>query len=198
MVFQLFMIKKTEIEEIIVRCKDEDRKAQKLVYESYYARYFTLCLRYLGNSDLAAEAVNQLFLKVFTNIKTLKETKLFEGWMKRICINVCITEIRRNKDNLFESITDDSHFEGLTENNQAISNLTTEELLILITKLPTQMRNVFNMYVIDGFKHDEIAKILNISTGTSKYHLHQAKAKLKEKVEMNMEVKTENKMRSYG
>ena len=76
------MIEKTQIEKIINQCIAEDRSAQKLVYESYYDRYFALCKRYLNNDDLAKETLNKMFYQVFTNIKKLKNPNLFEGWMK--------------------------------------------------------------------------------------------------------------------
>jgi len=91
----VFMIDKIKMENIIEQCKARNRVAQKLIYESYYDRYFTLCKRYLSSDDLAKEAVNKMFYQVFTNIKKLRSSNLFEGWMKQICINTCLNVINK-------------------------------------------------------------------------------------------------------
>lgn len=191
------MIKKDEIRGLVDRCAQGDRHAQKIIYESYYNRYFTLCFRYLARQDSAADAVNQMFFNVFKSIDQLKEVSNFEGWMKRICINVCLTEIRKNKEKPTVHLEDQYNSSSNSVDNQALSNLTMEELLELVTQLPVQMRKVFNLFVIDGYRHEEIANLLDISEGTSKFHLHEAKARLKEAI-LNRQETKKIKIVQYG
>ena len=184
------MIKKSEIDDIIKRCKEDDRRAQLLIYKSYYDRYYTLSLRYMEDHDLACDVVNQLFFKVFTQIDQLKDVKLFEGWMKKICINFCLNEIKKNKAFLFQDIETTVANDLPHSNNEGDSNIGMEELLDIVMRLPVQMRTVFNLYSVDGFTHQEIGKELGISIGTSKYHLHQAKGKLRRIIEEYSSIKT--------
>ena len=193
------MINKSEIETIVQQCIAEDRKAQKRVYESYYERYFALCKRYLGRHDIAADVLNKTFYQIFTNIKSLKNPYLFEGWMKQICINTCLNEIKKNKKNMIINI-DDSAPSALPQiDNEGLENLEMEDLLAMVMELPWRMRSVFNLYVIDGYKHNEICEQLNISIGTSKFHLHQARIKLQEIIERHFhENDLSQKVKTHG
>jgi RNA polymerase sigma-70 factor (ECF subfamily) len=191
------MIKKAELIIILGQCKKNDRKAQKVIYDSYYNRYFTLCLRYLNSNDLASASVNELFFKAFTKLNELNDLSLFEGWMKQICINLCLNQIKKNKQHSFVEIDHSNHlFIDQVENN-ALSDISIEELLSMVKKLPLQMRNVFNLYIIDGFKHNDIAEMLDISEGTSKYHLHQARLKLQKAILMNDDFDKKQKLKRY-
>jgi len=192
------MIEKTQIEKIINQCIAEDRSAQKLVYESYYDRYFALCKRYLNNDDLAKETLNKMFYQVFTNIKKLKNPNLFEGWMKKICINTCLNAIRKNKKNKFTNIDDIPSNKLLEVENEGLSNLAMEEMLEMIMRLPSRMRSVFNLYVVDGFKHQEISEELNISVGTSKFHLHQARIRLQKMIQLQVKIEQTQKLKVHG
>jgi len=192
------MIRKSEIEKILKQCGAENRKAQKLVYEGYYERYFVLCKRYLRSDDLATDALNKMFYKVFTNIKKLQDPNMFEGWMKKICVNTCLNEIKKNKKHEHVDIEENVSEISQVVTNQAFSNLAMEELLELVTRLPWRMRSVFNLYVIDGYKHQEIAEQLEISIGTCKFHLHQARIQLQEMIMDRMEVNQPKKVRSDG
>jgi RNA polymerase sigma-70 factor (ECF subfamily) len=192
------MIKKAELGEILNQCKKNDRHAQKLVYDSYYCRYFTLCVRYLNCNELASESVNEMFLKAFSNLNKLNDLTLFEGWMKKICINECLNQIKKNKQHLFVDIEDSNHLFIDHDYNDAISNISMEELLLMVKQLPPQMRNVFNLYIIDGHKHNEISEMLSISTGTSKYHLHQARLQLQKAISVKDDYNKKQKLNGYG
>ena len=192
------MLKKTELVEIVERCKKNDRKAQKLIYESYYNRYFTLCLRYLNSHELASESVNELFYKVFTKINDLKDLSLFEGWMKKVCINICLNQIKKQKKHAHADIEDYSNHLFVDHvKNDALSTLSMKELLSMVQSLPPQMRNVFNLYIVDGYKHSDIADMLNISEGASKYHLHQAKLKLQKVITAQDSFEKKQNFKSY-
>ncbi len=192
------MIDKIKMENIIEQCKARNRIAQKLIYESYYDRYFTLCKRYLNRDDLAKEALNKMFYQVFTNIKNLKNSNLFEGWMKQICINTCLNVIKKNNKNRFVNI-EEAPIGALPKiENKGVSNLVMEDMLQLVMQLPSRMRSVFNLYVIDGYKHQEISEQLNISVGTSKFHLHQARIKLQEMIELQEKIVQPQKLKVHG
>lgn len=191
------MIKTIELKKILDQCKKNDRKAQKMIYDSYYNRYFTLCLRYLNSNELASESVNELFFKAFTKLNDLNDLALFEGWMKRICINVCLNKIKKNKEHLTVDINHSDHLFIDKIQNDALSTISMEELLSMVKKLPTQMRNVFNLYIIDGYKHSDIAKMLDISEGTSKYHLHQARLKLQKAILANDDFDKKQRLKRY-
>ena len=182
------MVDKIKMENMIEQCKAGNRTAQKLIYESYYDRYFTLCKRYLKSDDIAKEALNKMFYQVFTNIKKVKNFSLFEGWMKQICINTCLNIIKKNNKNKFVNIEEAPIGELPKIENEGVSNLVMEEMLQMVMQLPSRMRFVFNLYVIDGYKHQEISEELNISVGTSKFHLHQARIKLQEMIKLQEEI----------
>ena len=177
------MIQRSEIEEVIKRCKANDRAAQQLVYKSYYDRYYTLCMRYMADHDLACDVLNQMFYKVFTNIRQLRDPGLFEGWMKQVCINTCLNELKKRKNNLYQEISETPMHALPRSENEAMSNLGMEELLGMVKRLPLRMRMVFNMYVVDGYSHKEISQQLSISEGTSKFHLNQARIQLKRMIQ---------------
>ncbi len=192
-------IRPMDIKKVIKCCRHNDRKGQEFLYNAYYSRYFTLCKRYLKSSCLAEEAVNEGFLKVFSNIHSIRDEKLFEGWMKRIFINTCLSELRKKKDPILDKEEEKVMFLFVDRNaDSGLSNLELEELLSLVVELPDKMREVFNLYTIDGYKHMEIAEMLGISTNTSKAHLHQAKLKLKEKLENLQRFEDGSKKHQYG
>jgi len=192
------MIDRNKIENIIEQCKAKNRVAQKIIYESYYDRYFTLCKRYLKSDDLAKEALNKMFYQVFTNIKNLKNSTLFEGWMKQICINTCLNIIKKNNKNRLVNIEEAPADKLPKIENEGISNLVMEDIFQMVIQLPSRMRSVFNLHVIDGYKHQEISEQLNISVGTSKFHLHQARIKLKEMIELQDKTKEPQKLKVHG
>ena len=192
------MIDKIKIEDIIKQCIAKNRVAQKLIYENYYDRYFTLCKRYLNNDDLAKEALNKMFYQVFTNIKNLKNPNLFEGWMKQICINTCLNIIKKNNKNRLVNIEEAPVSRLPKIENEGVSNLEMEDLLQMVMQLPSRMRSVFNLHVIDGYKHQEISEQLDISIGTCKFHLHKAREKLQEMIELQYMTEEPKKMKIHG
>lgn len=162
--------------EFIEGCKRRDRKVQKLLYEQYSARFFGVCKRYMKNIESAEDVLVKGFLKVFENINSFEGKGNFEGWMQRIFINECLMELRKKQD--FTIYLESSNIQPQRDAT-ALENLYEQDVLKLLNFLPTGCRTVFNLYVIEGYKHSEIAKQLNISEGTSKSQLNLAKEKLK-------------------
>lgn len=157
-------------------CKRRDRLVQKQLYEAYSARFFGVCKRYLKNVELAEDVLVKGFLKIFDHIDSYEGKGNFEGWMQRIFINECLMELRKKQD--FTIYLETSNIQPQKEAS-ALENLYEQDILKLLDFLPTGCRTVFNLYVIEGYKHNEIAEQLGISEGTSKSQLNLAKEKLK-------------------
>jgi len=166
-----------ELRQILAGCLEQDRKHQKELYKSFYGFAMGICLRYAGNRYEAAEIMNQGFLKVFTNLEKYKPEKPFKAWLGRIMIN---TSINYYHSNLKMAQMDDlEKAEGFSHHELPDSKLAYDDLIAMIHQLPQAYRTVFNLYVIEGYTHEEIGKLLNISDGTSKSNLFKAKDKLK-------------------
>ena len=162
--------------DLIQGCILKNRLAQKYLYQKYFGRLLGVSMRYTNNKEEGIETLNLAFFKIFESIGSYKETGAFYAWMARIVFNTAIDQIRKNAR--YKKHMD---FESKKEpaiHSQAIDNLQAEDLYKVVQKLPLASRTVFSMYVIDGFKHHEIAKELGISIGTSKWHLSTARKKL--------------------
>lgn len=180
------------LEEIIEKCIREDRLAQKQLYERYYGKLMVVCRRYAANHDEAVDIFNSGFLKIFNNLRKFQAAKEhnFDAWARRIMVNTAIdyyrSEIKHQSVEL-------EHGLYLEQKNNIIENLSADEILVLINKLPNAYRTAFNMFVLDGFTHQEISKTLGITEGTSKSNLAKARGKLIEMIQgLNQEKKTIN------
>jgi len=137
-----------------------------------------ICLRYLKHAQESEDALVESFYKIFSKIDQFKEEGSFEGWMKRIVVNSCLMKIRKkNNLNLHVDLETAYH---IKEDPTAISDINHAELLALTNDLPNGYRTVFNLYVIEGYKHREIGEILGISINTSKSQLILAKKRMQE------------------
>jgi len=170
-------ISKAELQRLINGCIARDRGSQKELYSLYSGTLFTLCLRYAKSREEAEEILQDGFVRVFLHIHQFKHAGSFEGWMRRIFINCSLQRFRENERRcrvlpLME--------EYQMPADMAMSNRIFEKDLIrVIQSLPPAYRMVFNLYVMEGFKHREIAVLLNISVGTSKSNLFDARNILK-------------------
>ncbi len=137
---------------------------------------------------MAEEMLNMGYLKILNNLEKYNSDMPFKAWIRRIMVNTLIDEYRRNK-NLKESISYVEEYydqEEYSETNSALQKLNYNEIISMIDKLPRASAQVFNLYVIDGFSHKEIAEMLEISQGTSKWHLNFARQKLQEMINENV------------
>lgn len=163
--------------EIIKGCMNNDRKAQFEFYRHFYPALMPVCKRYLNNKEDAESILNLAFLKVFNSIKNIDLQKPIEPWLKKIVINTIIDEFRKkNREKDFIEFKDQFHENDSSNETEKYGY---EELLLLLQKLPAVSSKVFNLYVIDGYSHKEIAEMLYISEGTSKWHLSEARNRLK-------------------
>jgi len=163
---------------LIQKLKNQDPVAQKVLYDKYSPLFYAICLRYVKNEVEAEDILVESFYKIFKKIDQFRGNGSFEGWMKRIVINQALMQIRKNS-NLNLHVELEKAYSVKSE-AEIIDNINYQEILKLIKELPTGYKTVFNLYVIEGYKHREIAEILNISINTSKSQLILAKKKLRE------------------
>ena len=178
------MEKKDELEEIVDGCIRGKRAYQKKLFEMYYGKMMAVCYRYAKDKDEAQDMVQNGFIKVFKKLDVYNFDGSLEGWIRRIMVNTAIDQIRKNKRDPF-LVDDDS----LLQNEEEVQpfadadefnlELKAETAIKAISELSPAYRTVFNMYVIEGFTHKEIANYLEISEGTSKSNLAKAKQKLR-------------------
>lgn len=164
---------------IIKQCKKNNRKAQRELYDHLSSMLFYTCKRYLKEEADIDDVLAESFVIIFTKLNQLKEERALEGWAKRITINQCLKRIKKNVNfNLYlEDVTEESEWSLPPD-----TSLEKEDLLQLVASLPQGCKTVFNLFVIEGFSHKEIAEQLSISLGTSKSQLNVAKNKLKDLV----------------
>ncbi len=155
------------------------RDAQRQVYELMAPKLYRTCRRYLKKEEEIEEAMADAFYSIFTKISQLTEIRAFESWAKKITVNQCLLSIRKN-------VNFNMYLEDVKILNQPVIDdptvLEEEDLLKLLYLLPEGCRTIFNLFVIEGFTHREIAKMLSVSEGTSKSQLNVAKTKLRELV----------------
>ncbi len=163
---------------ILARVKKKDRQAQQVLYDKYAPLFYSICMRYLKQPMDAEDVMIESFYKIFSKISQFKDQGSFEGWMKRIVINESLMHIRKKK-NLNLHIEIEKAYDA-KEDAVALDNLQYEEILTLLEELPDGYRTIFNLYIIEGYKHREIAELLKISINTSKSQLILAKKRLRE------------------
>ena len=165
--------------EMINGCINNDRRAQEKLYKHFYGSMTTLCLRYTRNEEDAIEVLHNGFLKVFKNIGTYNNSKgSLYTWIRTIIVHTAIDFIRQ-REKFFTKTSFEAGPEPSIETD-ALHRLSAQELLKLVQRLPSATQAVFNLYVIDGYTHREIGKMLGISEGTSKWHLSQARKLLQQ------------------
>jgi RNA polymerase sigma factor (sigma-70 family) len=172
--------------ELINRCQHQDRIAQKLLYDRYSSKLFGVCRRYVSRREDAEDVLLEAFYKIFENIESFRNVGSFEGWMRRIVVNESLMFLRKNKLLTVEPDISDLHPNlEMSVPVNVEQQIAVQEILKLLEKLPTGYRTIFNLYVIEGFKHHEIADMLNISINTSKSQLILAKDRLRKLIQQN-------------
>ena len=166
---------------MIKTCRRGKKGSQKQLYLEFYAYAMSICIRYVNTRDEAVEMLNDAFIKVFDNLSKFDLKKEFKPWLRTIIINTAINYYHKNqKLNFNEHLHED--IQEITPDDP-ISQISYKELIGFVQELPTQYRTVFNLFVIEGYKHEEIAKMLKITVGTSKSNLARAKKNLKNKLD---------------
>lgn len=172
--------------EILDACVQGERSAQNELYKEVFSYLMSICIRYKNDYDTAGSSLNIIFLKVLSNLSQFNNRDSFIAWMKRIAVNHLIDEYRKQKRERDKvSYIDDLSISRVPFSiHQKEAELECEYLLKMIRELPPLTAKVFNLYAIDGFKHREIGELLEMSENTSKWHLRQARKKLKAKLEI--------------
>lgn len=174
------MVEKSREEdlEILRGCLDNDRKAQKLLYQKHFKVMFQICLSYTGDRDEAKDILQEAFIKVFTNLEKFDSKNSLEGWIRRIVTNTAIDFFRKRKRLVFlDEFPDEPDDEE--RGSFTFQHLTNDIILHYIKKLPEGARVVFNLFAVEGLAHKEIAKMLSINEGTSKSQYKRARNLLK-------------------
>lgn len=170
-------------DQLIQNCKKKLPKAQGELYKRYASVLFSLCLKYAPNYAEAEDVLQDSFMIIFDKVNQYKGKGSFEGWLKRITINTALQRYR--KPGVFNLVNEDNIKEVEVEVEE--ESIALDFLLRIIQELPDRYRMVFNLYVMDGYSHKEIANLLSISTGTSKSNLARARMILKEKIEKSQD-----------
>jgi len=144
---------------------------------------YSICMRYSSCKEDADDIFQEAFYLIYKRIDQLKKPEALSGWIKKIFINTALNNLKsKNESSTSDNLDNIINYDNDININTAMSNLGIEELTTLIQNLPSGCRKVFNMYVIDGYSHGEIANKLGISTGTSKSQLHDGRATLKRNI----------------
>lgn len=169
------------IEKLIDGCKEGNTKSQEQIYRLLAPKIFAVCLKYSKSYEEAQDNLQDGFLLIFEKISQFNYKGSFEGWAKRVIINYILQQYR--KQNLFEIVSENYPEEVEVEIEE--DSISIDFLTRIIQELPDRYRLVFNLYVLDGYSHKDIAEMLEINIGTSKSNLARAKSILREKIELN-------------
>ena len=169
--------------ELVAGCLDNDRFCQEMLYRKYFNSMIRMCLRYTQDKTVAMEIVNRGFLRAFTKLHTFAFSGSLEGWIRRLVFHSLSDYFRRENNKKI-------HFLDLEERDaaveeEALDQLYLEDIMKLVEQLPDATQQVFYLYAIEGYTHPEIGARLGISVGTSKWHLSNARKKLKQLIRTN-------------
>jgi len=166
--------------ELIKGCVRQNNTCQRVLFEQYSGKFMSVCLRYANDTMEAEDMMQEGFIRIFNNIHQFKFEGSFEGWMRRIVVNVALKHLQKKKIPLTEITENNSNIPTMPA--YAYAQLGAEELLKLINQLPNGYRMVFNLSVIEGYSHEEIAQMLNVQASTSRSQLVKARKMLQEQI----------------
>lgn len=170
--------------DLIQGCVNGNSQMQQILYDKFAPKMYGVCLRYSGNEDDASDILQEGFIKVFKNLSKFRGEGSFEGWIRRIFVNTSIEHFRKkvklyNVTEVQENTIEDTNLD-------ALDILATKDIIKIINELSPGYKAVFNMHVIEGYSHKEIADIMGITEGTSKSQLARAKGVLKKLIETRL------------
>ncbi len=180
-----------QLEEIIYKCREENSAAQTALYNLFSSKMYGICLRYSRDSGEAEDILQEGFVRVFSKIKQYEFKGSFEGWIRRVMVNTALEKFRRH-DRLYP-VEEMKIYESTEWVEETISSITANDLLRIIQELPPRYKMVFNLFAIEGYSHQEIGEMMNISEGTSKSNLSRARVILQKSVEHYFGEKQKNK-----
>ena len=165
------------IQTLLKGCLEGHRGSQKSLYQEYYNYGMSISLRYANNRDEASEILNDSFMKIFGNLKKFDLSKPFKPWLRKILVNTAIDHYHKKQRDI--QVEEMKHAKNESDAEKILSGISYQEVVGLLQKLSPAYRTVFNLYVIEGYTHEEIANMLNIAVGTSKSNLFKAKEQLR-------------------
>lgn len=169
-------------EKLIEGCVKCDRTAQKALYDTYAPILYPVCIRYVGR-EIGKDVLQDGFVTIFEKIGTYKGEGSFEGWMRRIIINTALMQIRKNDVMKHsEDISEVQVAELGVQNSGVMEEITSREILDLISEMPAGLRSVFNLFVLEGYSHQEVAEILGINEASSRSQVSRARIWLQERM----------------
>lgn len=171
-------------EELVKASINGDRAAQRQIYNALSSKMFALCIRYMGDRMSAEDILQEGFVTLFTKIREYSGQGSFEGWARKIFVNTALMALRRNDALKMSTDLENAWNVGSNQASQ-LEDIGYKDLLGLVAKLPPGFRTIFNMYVIEGFSHNDIADALNISPGTSRSQLQRARMMLQKMITKN-------------
>ena len=166
--------------ELIKGCIKHDPACQRLLFDQYAGKMMSVCLRYAHDSMEAEDMLQEGFIRVFNYIEQFKFEGSFEGWIRRVVVNTALKHLQKKRLSFTE--INDNHQQAPRLESYAYSNLGEEELMKLIARLPDGYRTIFNLNVIEGYSHEEIAKMLDIQPSTSRSQLVKARKMLQNQI----------------
>ena len=172
---------KRSLEELAAACKDGKRDAQKRLFDTLAPTMMAVCLRYMGNREDAEDVLQEGFVTLFTKLESYNGSGSFEGWARKIFVNTALMHLRKN-DVLGVSDDIEEARSLFTEEATPLQKMGYKELMDLISSLPPDARTVFNMYVVEGYSHKEIAATLGCTEATSRSKLQRARLQLQEMI----------------
>ena len=170
-----------DLKDIITKSASGDVRAQEKLYRMFAPKMFGVCLRYSKDRTEAEDNLQDGFVNVFSNLKKFRHEGSFEGWVRRIMVNVSLSKYR--KQHILYPVEDVGKYETQSFNGDILEKISADELINLIQELPPRYRMVFNLFVMEGLSHQEIGEAMKITEGTSKSNLARARDILKRKVE---------------
>lgn len=177
---QLFR-KKEHLNEWLEGAKENDPRAQKAIYEMLSSKMYALCLRYMGDRESACDVLQDGFVTLFSKLGTYLGDGSFEGWARKIFVNTALMSLRKH-DVMRRTEDIEEAYTLFDTGASATQDIGYKELLGMISELPVGFRTIFNLYVIEGFSHKDIAKMLDIEEVTSRTQLLRARQMLQEKI----------------
>lgn len=179
---KFFSLRKHEINDIITACKTHNPIAQEKLYKHYFALMYSICKKYSDNQQTILGLINEGFLKIFLNIQSFDNSKgNFESWAKKIITNTAIDYARQRNKNLIIELKEEEKPEKYLQHDP--QNNVEEEVLYLIKSMPAVTQKVFSLHIFKGYSHKEIAAMLDIPEGTSRWHVSEARKTLKQQAD---------------
>ena len=169
-------------QQLISEAIANNRQAQQQLYSKYASKMLSVCRQYIKDIHYAEDVMITGFMKMFTNLKKFEHKGSFEGWIKRIMIHECIDYLRVKKNSFNHKDIDDVVYSEEEGDYEMEGDFSIDDIQLLIDNLPDGYKIVFNLYSIEGYKHNEIAELLNISEGTSKSQLSHARKMLQTQI----------------